>query len=399
MKHSSNPHRRASWLFQSCLAGILWHLVCCCPSAPAAEAASTPLLRVPVFTSGQDGYHTYRIPALLRAANGDLLALAEGRRHGAGDAGDIDLVLKRSADGGRTWSSLQVVWDDSTNTCGNPCPVVERETGRIVLLMTWNRGEDRESQIINQTSKDTRRVFVTHSDDHGRTWSPPREITAQVKPTNWTWFATGPGAGIQLEKGVHRGRLVIPCDHIEAGAKRYYSHVIYSDDRGQIWKLGGRTPQPAVNECEVAELSDGRLMLNMRNYNRANPTRQVAFSADGGLTWTDQRHVPELIEPICQASLRRIAWPEGQNPGALLFSNPASTNRRERLTVRLSEDDGRTWPRAQVVDPRPAAYSCLAAISPTEAAVLYEAGEKNPYEAIWLARLPLTWLKTGTPRP
>lgn len=364
-----------------------------CLASLAGEPDQKSFFRVPVFVGGQEGYHTYRIPALLTAANGDLLAFAEGRRHGAGDAGDIDLVLKRSRDGGRTWSPLQLLWDDSTNTCGNPCPVLERESGRIVLLTTWNRGEDREPQIIQQTSKDTRRVFVTFSEDHGRTWSQPREITAQVKPTNWTWFATGPGAGIQLEKGPHRGRLVIPCDHIEAGTKRYYSHVIYSDDRGQTWKLGGRTPQPAVNECEVVELADGRLLLNMRNYNRANPTRQVAYSADGGLTWTNQHHVPELIEPICQASLRRLSWPSGQMPGVILFSNPASTNRRERLTVRVSEDDGRTWPWAQVVDARPAAYSCLAALPNGMGAVLYEAGDQSPYQSIFLARFTLPWLK------
>lgn len=383
------PMRTFAFLLLGC-AGLV---------AAAAERPPDNFWRTTVFKAGEDGYHTYRIPSLVVTPKGELLALAEGRRHGAGDAGDIDLVMKRSQDGGRTWSPMQVIWDDSTNTCGNPCPVIERETGRIFLLMTWNLGEDREPQIINQTSKDTRRVFLTHSEDSGRNWAKPLEITAQVKLANWTWFATGPGAGIQLEKGPHRGRLVIPCDHIEAGTKRYYSHVIYSDDRGQTWQLGGRTPQPSVNECEVVELADARLMLNMRNYNRANPTRQVAFSADAGLTWTDQRHEPELIEPICQASIRRLSWPSGPTPGVLLFSNPASTNRRERLTVRTSEDDGRTWPWAQVVDHRPAAYSCLAALPEGAAAVLYEAGDKNPYESILFAHFSLTWLKSSPEPP
>ncbi|MCX8157062.1 MAG: glycoside hydrolase [Verrucomicrobiae bacterium] len=394
MNNTKLPGRQVTGLGLILLAGSSWLAIHLCSAAMPDSSLPDSFWRVPVFTSGQDGYHTYRIPSLVVAANGDLLAFAEGRRQGASDAGDIDLVLKRSRDGGRTWSTTQVVWDDSTHTCGNPCPVLERQTGRLYLLMTWNRGEDREAQIINQTSKDTRRVFVTHSDDHGLTWAAPREITPQVKPTNWTWFATGPGAGIQLEKGPARGRLVIPCDHIEAGTKQYYSHIIYSDDRGQNWKLGGRTPQPNVNECEVAELSDGRLLLNMRNYNRSQPTRQIAFSSDGGLTWTGQQHAPELIEPICQASLRRLSWPQGETPGVLLFSNPASTNRRERLTVRASEDDGRSWPWARVVDDRPAAYSCLAALPDGSGALLYEAGDKNPYQAIFFARFRLGWLKS-----
>ena len=162
-----------------------------------------------------------------------------------------------------------MIWDDAANTCGNPCAVVDRNTGVISLLVTWNRGDDREPQIIDQTSNDTRRVFVTQSTDDGRTWAPPREITGEVKQSNWTWYATGPGGGIQIENGLHKGRLLVPCDHIEARTKHYYSHIIYSDDHGESWKLGGRTPAHQVNECEVVELAGGRLMLNMRNYDRA----------------------------------------------------------------------------------------------------------------------------------
>ncbi len=135
----------------------------------------------PLYVSGQDGYRTYRIPALAVTTQGTLLAFCEGRKNSASDTGDIDLLVKRSTDHGRTWSPQQLVWDDAGNTCGNPCAVVERETGTIWLLMTWNRGDDRESQIIAQTSKDTRRVFVTHSTDDGLNWSDPREITADAR--------------------------------------------------------------------------------------------------------------------------------------------------------------------------------------------------------------------------
>ncbi|MBI5385250.1 MAG: family 20 glycosylhydrolase [Verrucomicrobia bacterium] len=349
-----------------------------------------------VFVSGQGGYHTYRIPSLLVSARGTVLAFAEGRKAGGGDAGDIDLLLKRSTDLGKTWQATQLVWDDAANTCGNPCAVLDRDTGAIWLLLTWNRGDDRESSIIAQQSKDTRRVFVTSSTDDGLTWSKPREITAAVKPTNWTWYATGPGAGIQMEFGPHKDRLVIPCDHIEAGTKRYFSHVIYSDDHGQTWKLGGSTPQDKVNECEVVELTGGRLLLNMRNYDRAQRTRQQAVSADGGLTWAAQRLVPELIEPICQASIRRYSWPGQDRRSVILFSNPASA-KRERLMLRASFDEGETWPASRLLDPRPSAYSCLAVLPDGTIGLLYEAGAKSAYENLVFARFPLEWLTANQP--
>lgn len=355
---------------------------------PLAAVAALAVEQIDVFTSGQDGYHTYRIPAIVRAQDGALLAFCEGRKKGGGDSGDIDLLLKRSADGGRTWGPAQVVWDDAGNTCGNPCPVVDRETGTISLLLTWNRGDDVERNIIAQTSHDTRRIFVTQSKDHGRTWVKPVEITTAVKRPDWTWYATGPGAGIQIERGPHRGRLVIPCDHIEAGSKKYYSHVIHSDDRGKTWQLGGRTPQDQVNECEVVELTDQRLLLNMRNYDRTKQTRQQAISGDGGATWTEQRHVPELVEPICQASIRRLTWPEAGRPGVLVFSNPASL-KREKLTVYTSTDEGTSWRSLLQLHAGPAAYSCLVALSPTEAGCLYERGEKRAYEKITFARFPV----------
>lgn len=358
---------------------------------PAAEP-DTDSFRNNVFVSGDAGYHTYRIPSLLVTSRGTLLASAEGRKGGRGDAGDIDLMLRRSTDQGSTWGAMQTVWDDGPNTCGNPCPVVDRESGTIWLLLTWNRGDDPEPKIIAQESRDTRRVFVTHSTDDGVTWAKPREITVTTKRPDWTWYATGPGAGIQIEHGAHRGRLVVPCDHIEAGTKHYYSHVIYSDDHGQTWELGGSSPQHQVNECEVAELSGNRLLLNMRNYDPASRTRQQAISDDGGLTWKEQRLVPELVEPICQASLRRFSWPGDGHRSVLLFSNPATRTKRERMALRASFDEGQTWPVSRLLDARPAAYSCLAKLSNGEVGILYEAGDTGPYENLVFARFPLSWL-------
>lgn len=349
----------------------------------------------PVFVGGQDGYKTYRIPALAVTTHGTVLAIAEGRKNGGGDSGDIDLVLKRSTDGGKTWSAQQTIWNDNANTCGNPCVVVDQQTGVIWLLTTWNLGSDHEAQIIAQKSKDTRRVYVCNSKDDGVTWSVPREITQDVKQKDWTWYATGPGSGIQIQNGPAKGRLVIPCDHIDAATKHYYSHIIYSDDHGQTWKLGGSTPQHKVNECEVVELSDGTLLLNMRNYDNARRARQTALSADGGLTWTNQQLDAHLIEPICQASIKRTADKAGKP--VLIFSNPASPRGRVNMTLRASFDDGQTWPVARVLHPGPSAYSSLAILPDGRILCLYEAGEKNAYETISLASVSLNSINQPPP--
>jgi len=350
-----------------------------------ASAQDRDLTQEAVFEAGKDGYHTYRIPSLIVSPKGTLLAFCEGRKNGRGDAGDIDLVLKRSFDGGRTWRSMQVIWDDGENTCGNPCPVVERSTGTIWLLLTHNLGRDTEAKIVDGTSDGSRTVWVSKSTDDGATWSKPTEITRDVKRRDWTWYATGPGIGIQLRSG----RLVIPCDNKVAVTKARQSHVIYSDDRGTTWKLGG-VVGPNCNESQVVELSDGRLMLNMRSY-QANNRRMVSTSKDGGLTWTAPREDRALIEPVCQASILSHQ-PRTESKPLLLFSNPAST-KRERMTVRVSSDEGESWSAGRVLHTGPAAYSCLAELPDGMLACLYERGERHPYETITLARFSLHWLR------
>ncbi len=355
--------------------------------APTARPLGTAL-----FVSGQNGYHTYRIPALAVTGKGTLLVFCEGRKSSRGDAGDIDLLLRRSEDQGTSWSEQQIVWDDAANTCGNPCVVVDRDTNTIWLLMTWNRGDDHERQIIDQTSQDTRRVYVSCSIDDGATWSQPKEITNNVKKSDWTWYATGPGSGIQLQRGPLKGRLVVPCDHIEAGTGHYYSHVIYSDDHGASWKLGGKTPEHQVNECDVVELADGRLLLNMRNYDRSKKNRQVSVSDDGGNTWQDQHFDPALIEPICEAAVERLGGRSERDRGVVLFLNPAHQEARLNMTLRASYDEGQSWPDARVLYQGPSAYSDLAVLPNGLIGCLYEAGQQDPYESIVLAQVPLVSL-------
>ncbi len=326
-----------------------------------------------VFTSGQEGCHTFRIPALAVTKKGTLLAFCEGRRKGQGDAGDIDIVLKRSTDGGRSWGKLQLVWDDGENTIGNPCPVVDRDTGAVWLPVTRNND----------------RVFVLKSADEGATWEKPVEITKDVKKPEWIWYATGPGHGIQLKSG----RLLIPCDHrdptLPEGKDRRSntrSHVIYSDDHGATWKLGGALA-PKTNECIAVELADGSLYLNMRNF-FGKGRRAIAHSKDGGLTWSDVAFDDALICPTCQASAVRCGK-------AIVFSNPAST-KRERMTARLSTDEGKTWAASRLLHAGPSAYSDLCVLPDGSICCLYERGEKHPYERLTLARFALDWLAGGT---
>jgi len=368
------------------------------PAAIEAAPSQQPQ-RTEVFVSGTGDYHTYRIPALLVTKKGTLLAFCEGRKKSRSDSGDIDLLLKRSVDGGSTWSSQQLVWDDKANTCGNPCPVVDQETGTIWLPMTWNRGDDREDAIKKNTSKDTRRVWVSRSDDDGLTWAKPAQITDTTKLPEWRWYATGPGVGIQLQKGPHKGRLVIPCDHSIVSPddpNGYNSHVIISDDHGRTWKIGGII-RPMVNECQVVELSDGTLMINMRNYDPSKTTRATATSTDGGITWSKVTHDAVLVEPICQASFLRYTLDSEHGRNRLLFSNPASAKRGNRrdMTVRISYDEGKTWPVSKLLHPGLSAYSCLAVLPDGDIGCLFEAGQKHPYEKIVFARFSLEWLTDG----
>ncbi len=327
-----------------------------------------------IYRAGENGYASYRIPALIATKKGTLLAFCEGRRNSASDTGDIDVVLRRSSDGGKTWSSMQVVADAGSDTFGNPTPVVDGKTGAILLLLTRNPGAvaERDVGVTDRT------VWLTQSKDEGATWSPPAEITAQVKRPDWTWYATGPGNGIQLRSG----RLVIPCDH-NVGRTERYSHVIYSDDHGATWQIGG-VAEEKTNESAVVELPSGELVLNMRSYHGRN-RRAVQRSRDGGLTWSPLQFDDALIEPVCEASMIRVGR-------RVVFSNPAATT-RVNMTVRLSRDGARTWSRSRTLWTGPSGYSSLAALRSGATGILYERGDRGPYERIVFESFAIDSLK------
>jgi sialidase-1 len=374
VSHSSFPLRRST-VVPLALAALTVAI-----AATGRVVAAEPT-QVDVFNAGREGYHTFRIPALLVTPSGTLLAICEGRKTSRSDHGDLDLVLKRSTDGGQTWGPLELIYEEGGEkkiTIGNPCPVYDKETDVIWLPFT----------------RDNDDVFVTSSSDEGKTWTRPRNITADVKKDDWNWYATGPGNGIQLTQGKYAGRLVIPCDHRVDGATNDWghagrSHVIYSDDHGKTWKLGGATGF-AMNECAVVELPDGALKLNMRSY-RGKGRRGVAISRDGGQTWSEPVEDETLVEPVCQASFIRYSWADdGRN--RVLFSNPASTKGRHHLTVRLSYDNGRTWPVSRLLYEPSSAYSSLAVLPFGKIGILYE---RDDYKKITFSQFDLEWLTRG----
>jgi len=340
-----------------------------------AKAAALIPQKSDVYVSGAEGYHTFRIPAMIVTDQGTVLAFCEGRKKSRRDDGDIDLVLKRSTDGGRTWGPLEVVHEeggDAEITIGNPCPVQDRDTGVIWLPFCRN----------NQ------RAFVTHSKDDGQTWAPPVEITDVFKAFEfpWTRLATGPVNGIQTQAG----RLVIPMWLNTKIKGEYRAATAYSDDHGATWHAGGIVPATLenCNENTIIETHDGTLCMNVRNRDKAKK-RGVALSRDRGETWSEPVLDDALPDPVCQASLLRV--PGRDDTTWALFSNAASTE-RERLTVRLSRDACKTWTASRPIHPGPAAYSCLTALSGETMACLYECGEASPYEKIVFARFPLAWL-------
>lgn len=364
---------------------------------PKLTEERRPEFMIDLFQSGPGLVPNYRIPVLLRTKKGTLLAFAEARRRGEGDAGDIDMILKRSTDGGRSWGPEELVWDDGDNTCGNPCPVVDQTNGRVWLAMTWNRGSDHEWDVIAGKSEDFRRNYITYSDDDGRTWAEPKDISKSVRKPNWGWYATGPGNAIQLTRGKHAGRLVIPANHSDPTehnelpgylGREYRSHVVYSDDHGVSWKLGGVLDW-GTNESTVVELSDGSILDNMRSYFEKN-RRAVSVSRDGGESWSPVRHHPELVEPRCQANMIRYSFPSATEKSRILFCNPANPTSRKELTVRVSYDEGKTWPVSAMLYRGYAAYSCMAVIDDGTIGLYFE---RDHTSKLSFMKFTMEWLE------
>ncbi|MCC6698398.1 MAG: exo-alpha-sialidase [Candidatus Hydrogenedentes bacterium] len=368
-------------------AGACILLLACTAAIAQAPANAAPRM-TPLFQAGDGGVDTYRIPALAITTKGTLLAFCEARWKSSSDTGNIDLVMRRSTDNGATWEPMATLVNDGDSVCGNPCPIVDQKTGDIILLITKNIGSEHQDQIMRGEAS-PRTPWMLRSADDGVTWSAPVDISAQARKPDWRWYATGPGHGIQLTGG----RLVAPCDHSTGPEDAdLHSHVIFSDDGGNTWQVGGVLPG-TTDESIAVELANGDLYLNMRNM-RGDHRRYISTSPDKGVTWTPARMDPALIEPVCQASALRLSMETEVGKNRILFSNPAS-EKRENLTVRVSYDECATWPVGKTLWAGPAAYSDLVVCPDKSIGCLFERGENSPYETITFAQFPLEWLTDG----
>lgn len=328
-----------------------------------------------VFINGKEGYPQYRIPALLCTQKGSLLAFCEGRASISDHAAN-DIVMKRSLDQGKTWQSLRVIAEDGDNCLSNPEVVQVNPSGRILLVFQIYPKGYHESRVGPGVDNDTTcRAWIIFSDDDGVSWSKRREITRQVKrPTFATSIASGPGNGIQLKSGPHKGRVIIPFN--QGPVNRWKTYAAYSDNLGETWAYGevAFEQDPGFgNEVQMVELSDGTVMLNAR-IQGGHKCRKIGFSKDGGVNWTGLVDEPQLPDPVCMASLIRLNS-ASRNPAPIVFCNPASENDRINGVLRVSYDDAATWSVYQSVYPGSFAYSHLADMGAGQVGLLFERDE------------------------
>ncbi|MFF8904956.1 exo-alpha-sialidase [Streptomyces olivaceoviridis] len=369
--------------------------------AHAQSAGGSPAFEQQVlFKAAQDpGYACFRIPAVVRTADGALLAFAEGRVLNCGDAADIDIVLKRSTDGGRTWGPLQVVNEGAGDTHGNPAPVVDRVTGRVWLAQTYNTGRTDSASCPVPCD---RTPHLQYSDDGGRTWSPPRDLSPEILPADWnSWYATGPVHGIQLTRGRYAGRLVFGVNTETWDGSRVtanHAALIVSDDHGGHWRIGATDTWPIAadgtfrqkpSELTLAERGDGSILVSGREQDGTDlGHRTQAVSRDGGGSFTAPfRDVPDLYTPQVQGSLLRLG-------DRLLLACPGDPNRRRTMMIRSSYDGGRTWDgvdRGTVVTTDWAGYSDLVRVDSGTVGLLYEGGAVDARDEIRFARFTEDW--------
>ncbi|MFE7576156.1 exo-alpha-sialidase [Streptomyces sp. NPDC057521] len=354
-------------------------------TAQAASPAPGTLTSQDLTVDGVGSPH-YRIPALTTTDQGTLLAAYDARPTLGDLPSNIGIVLRRSTDGGTTWQAQQVVRKDAApKGYGDPSLLVDRVTGRIFLFYAAgvNQGFLGSATGNDETDPDVLQADYSYSDDDGLTWTH-RRITKQIKNPAWGGMFAASGEGIQLRNGAHKGRLIQQYAIRDNGAN--YAVSAYSDDHGETWHMG--TPVgPGGDENKTVELNDGRVMLN----NRSAPYRTVAYSSDGGVTYTPFVQDTQLPDPANNGSIMSYA-PDAaaSDPQSswLLFSNTEATSRKN-LTVKMSCDNGKTWPIRKVVDPGAAAYSTLTRLPDGRLGLLYERGN---YEHITYSSFDLKWL-------
>jgi sialidase-1 len=356
-----------------------------------------------VFVAGEAGFPAIRIPSVVVAKNGTVLAFAEGRSAPHADQAANKIVLKRSADGGRTWGALAVIAADGANSLNNPTSVVESDNGRVWLMYQRIPAQLKESSRQTETGYEGTNIyrnFLIWSDDNGATWSQPLDVTRSTKrPTGATTVCSGPGIGIQLTRGPHRGRIIFPFN--EGPFWQWNDYAVFSDDHGATWRYGENVPgaiitdakdrpRSQVNEVQMVELADGSVRLNSRQFAGAK-VRKTAVSHDGGATWSPVEGAPELRDPSCMGSIFRLTFPGDGEKSRILYSGPDSL-KRENGTVHISYDEGETWPVKKVLYPGSFAYSVLTKLPDGTIGCLFET---DGTDRMVFARFSLSWLEAG----
>lgn len=332
---------------------------------------------------GDDSADTYRIPGLATTGKGTLIAVYDIRYDSAADLqADIDIGMSRSTDGGETWEPMKVIMDqgkwgglpEAANGVGDPAILADQETGTIWVAGLWTHGYPGKRAWTasgpGMTPEETGQFLLVKSEDDGLTWSEPINITAQVKDPAWTLLLQGPGKGITLRDGT----LVFPAQYKDRDGMPW-STIIYSKDHGKTWHTGTGA-RPNTTEAQVVQLNSGSLMLNMRD-NRGG-ARSVYVTEDLGRTWTvHPTSRKALVEPVCMASIISHKY-KGRN--LLIFSNPNSTEKRHRMTVKVSLDQGMTWPEKYWLlldEGEGRGYSCLTSINEKTIGILYEGSKAD----------------------
>lgn len=374
-------------------------LILCSVSLCAAEPEFTD-----VFVSGQEGYASIRIPSVIVTKAQSVLAFAEGRVRPT-DQAENDIVMKRSTDGGKTWSALKVLHDDGANSLNNPTVVQDQGSGKIFLWYQRIPAHLKEHSANTATGLEGENIyrnFILTSNDDGVTWAAPQDVTATTKrPQRATTIASGPGIGIQLTRGKHKGRLIIPFNEGPFGI--WQNYAVFSDDAGKTWTYGDDVPgalvpngkggqRSQINEVQMAELEGGSVILDSRQFAGAK-VRRFSISDDGGKTWSPVEERAELTDPSCMASIFRYSFAGKTTLNWLLHSGPDST-KRERGTIYLSTDDGKTWPLKRLLYPGPFAYSVLTRFKEGTIGCLFEA---DNYARICFARISPEWVKQPQP--
>ncbi|WP_043672243.1 sialidase family protein [Streptomyces xylophagus] len=372
------------------------------PAHATAQTASPEFDQQVLFKASQDpGYACFRIPAIVRTNDGTLLAFAEGRVLNCGDAADIDIVVKRSTDDGLTWSPLEVVNDGGGDTHGNPAPIVDRRTGRILLAETYNTGR---TDGAGCSVPCDRTPHMQYSDDDGLTWSQPRDLSAEILPPNWnSWYATGPVHGIQLTRGKHKGRLVFGVNTETWDGSRVTANnaaLIVSDDDGDHWRIGATDSYPIAtdgtwrqkpSEVTLTERTDGSVLVSGREQDGTDlGHRTQAVSRDGGDSFIAPfRDLPDLYAPQVQCSTLGVG-------SRILLACDADPDRRRTMMIRSSYDGGRTWDsvdRGTVVTKDWSGYSDMARVDGDTVGLLYEGGAVTATDEIRFARFNAAWLQ------